>query len=139
MKFWILTILVVLVLACVGCENETVSQRDLVLEVATTMEGIYDTPETRASNLFGRYCSVCHGISGQGDGFNAFNLTPRPRNFTDSAFVANIDTTLIKETIIGGGGAVGLSPLMPKWGMMLTERDIAELTSYIVNLSKQEK
>lgn len=138
MRLSISTILIVLVIACVGCEHETVSQRDVVLEVAASIDDIYDSPKTRASKLYGRYCSVCHGISGQGDGFNAFNLTPRPRNFTDTAFWANIDTTLIRETIIGGGGAVGLSPLMPKWGMTLTERDIAELTSYIFHLSKLE-
>lgn len=138
MRLRLLTILIVVVIACAGCENESASQRDLVLELAASMDDIYDSPKTRASKLYGRYCSVCHGISGQGDGFNAFNLTPRPRNFTDTAFIARIDTTLIRETIIGGGGAVGLSPLMPKWGMTLTEQDITELTSYIVNLNRQE-
>jgi mono/diheme cytochrome c family protein len=129
--------LIGLALLCVGCEKEQTSQRDVVLEVAASMEDLFDTPTTRAKRLYGQYCSVCHGINGQGDGFNAYNLTPRPRNFTDSTFIARMDTTLIREAIVGGGSAVGLTPLMPKWGRTLTERDIRELTRYIVELGKQ--
>ena len=139
MKAPLLTSLLLLILVVHnGCEQNSTTKRDIVLEVAASNESLFDSPRTRAKELYGRYCSVCHGVSGQGDGFNAFNLEPKPRNFTDSTFVARLDTTLIREVIAGGGSVVGLSRLMPKWGMTLTERDIYELSEYIIYLSKQE-
>jgi mono/diheme cytochrome c family protein len=129
-------LLILLVLS--GCEQESVTKRDIVLEVAESNESLFDSPRTRAKELYGRYCSVCHGVNGQGDGFNAFNLEPKPRNFADSIFVARLDTTLIKEVISGGGGVSGLSGLMPKWGNTLSEKDIGELSNYIIYLGKRD-
>ncbi|MEE9170069.1 MAG: c-type cytochrome [bacterium] len=41
--------------------------------------------ERKGKHLYAHYCAVCHGASGEGDGFNAFNLDPRPRNLADSS------------------------------------------------------
>ena len=38
----------------------------------------------QGKELFMNYCIHCHGSSGVGDGFNAENLDPRPRDLTDS-------------------------------------------------------
>jgi mono/diheme cytochrome c family protein len=38
--------------------------------------------------LFRHYCAVCHGGEGHGDGFNAYNLDPKPRDLADPAFQA---------------------------------------------------
>lgn len=134
----VIFLLIFSILVSAGCEQESVPKRDIVLEIAFSNENLLDSPMTRAKELYGRYCSVCHGVTGQGDGFNAFNLTPKPRNFTDSTFIARIDSALIKEAIFGGGAAVGISSLMPKWGKTLTERDIKEITDYIIYLSKHD-
>lgn len=135
----IVTIFVIfLLIICLGCKKHSITKRDIVLEVAASHKNMFDTPMTRAEELYNRYCSVCHGATGLGDGFNAYNLTPKPRNFTDSLFVARMDTALIRETISGGGKAVGLSALMPKWGKTLTKSDIKEITDYIFYLSRQE-
>src|SRR5262249_38752016 len=36
--------------------------------------------------VFVDYCQTCHGETGAGDGFNSFNLDPRPRDLSDPAF-----------------------------------------------------
>jgi mono/diheme cytochrome c family protein len=133
-----LTPLLLLILCLVGCEQDPTVKRDIVLEVAAANQDLFESPKTRAEELYSRYCSVCHGINGQGDGFNAFNLDPKPRNFTDSTFKARMDTILIKEVISGGGGVAGLSRLMPMWGNTLSERDISELADFVVHLATQQ-
>jgi mono/diheme cytochrome c family protein len=39
----------------------------------------------RGRKLYGRYCSSCHGASGQGDGPASIGLRPAPRNFSVAA------------------------------------------------------
>lgn len=39
----------------------------------------------KGRKLFTHYCIHCHGTSGVGDGFNAVNMDPKPRDLTDSA------------------------------------------------------
>ena len=41
--------------------------------------------------LYTKYCAICHGDAGKGDGFNAYNLDPKPRDFTDPRAMAGID------------------------------------------------
>lgn len=36
--------------------------------------------------LYGKYCSQCHGDKGDGEGYAAIHLRPRPRNFTTGKF-----------------------------------------------------
>ena len=36
---------------------------------------------------FQTYCAACHGEKGKGDGPAAAALTPKPRNYTDTAFM----------------------------------------------------
>ncbi|TLY32903.1 MAG: c-type cytochrome, partial [Ignavibacteria bacterium] len=65
--------------------------------------------------LFMKYCAVCHGDDGKGDGFNAFNLDPKPRNFTDTTLMKGMSDERIEQTIRGGGRSVNKSHLMPSW------------------------
>jgi len=46
------------------------------------------TESQRASgkNLYLKYCSQCHGEKGDGEGYAAVHLRPRPRNFTTGKF-----------------------------------------------------
>ncbi|HWR83165.1 MAG TPA: c-type cytochrome [Candidatus Deferrimicrobium sp.] len=121
-----------------GCTEDSQPKRDIVMDVAAAMGEGFDTPASRGGELYSRYCSVCHGATGKGDGFNAFNLNPKPRNFSDTAFVRQLDTTLIREAISRGGRAVGLSGLMPPWRYTLTKRDIDDLVIYVAKLSATE-
>ena len=137
MKKMALLIIPLILLMVMNCSHQKVPQRDIMLEVAASMNDIFNAPTTRSRELYSRYCSVCHGLNGKGDGFNAFNLDPKPRSFTDSSFIARIDSELIQETITKGGAGVGLSPLMPPWGSTLTKKDIELLTAHVISLSKQ--
>ncbi len=85
--------------------------------------------------VFRHYCQTCHGETGAGDGFNAFNLDPRPRDLSDPAFQKKSDADLA-DAIRRGGAGVGLSPLMPPWGRTLSPREIDEVVLYVRSLKK---
>lgn len=132
----IILAMVILLWSVNSCSKKDVSQRNLVLETASNFEEIIDKELADGKKVYGKYCSVCHGFEGKGDGFNAYNLNPRPRNFTDSSYQAQLDSTFIIETISSGGGAVGRSPLMPAWRRTLTETDIKNACYYVMYLSR---
>jgi mono/diheme cytochrome c family protein len=108
--------------------------------------------------LFSFYCAHCHGEKGQGNGFNAKNLDPTPRDLTDSVEPYMAEGTneeifnAIKNGVAGvvknGTVSPGVpkesnndeddeghgSPLMPYWGFTLSEDEIWSLVAYIRTL-----
>lgn len=87
--------------------------------------------ERQGSYIYAKYCAVCHGQEGKGDGFNAFNLDPRPRDFTDTVYMKALGDDQIVQTISGGGRSVNKSPLMPAYGWTLDKQQIRYTTEYI--------
>ena len=88
---------------------------------------------------YDRYCAICHGESGGGDGFNAYNVKAAygvdPTAFSDSArMVALADAEALKA-IREGGGAVGKSAAMPGWGRTLSPGEVADVWRYARSLA----
>ena len=88
---------------------------------------------------FTHYCQICHGESGAGDGFNAFNLDPHPRDLSDPEFQKKKSDAELADAIRRGGAGVGLSALMPPWGHTLSVRQIDELVLYLRTLPALHK
>ncbi len=97
-----------------------------------TPELPYNVREGRS--LFRYYCAPCHGEEGRGDGFNAYNLDPRPRDLSEPGFHAERSDDDLAAVIRMGGGAAGLSTGMPPWGRTLGERKIGNLVLYLRSL-----
>ena len=89
----------------------------------------------RGKALYLQKCFICHGKSGDGKGFNAYNLKSNfgvePFNFKDSADKAFPPIAEIKKAITGGGPAVNKSQFMPPWGATFTGYDIDCITGYV--------
>ena len=94
--------------------------------------------EQKGQALYAYYCAICHGKTGNGDGFNSYNLTTPPRNFTDSAKMASLSDKQIEKAIRGGGVALGLSPQMPAWGGVLSQKQAADLTVFIRTFAQHD-
>ena len=108
-----------------------------VLNVPDKRERDYDPAV--ASNLYRVNCSVCHGVSGLGDGnaarhitsANSFYATTQgtpygaPPNLVDSAATRLTE----RDTMVGfiTSGAV----VMPPFGKLLPEEDIRDIVNYI--------
>lgn len=86
--------------------------------------------------VYVHYCQTCHGESGAGDGFNAFNLNPRPRDLSDAAYQKKKTDAELADAVRRGGTGVGLSALMPPWGHTLSRRQIDEVVLYVRALRK---
>lgn len=85
----------------------------------------------KGKKLYAHYCTPCHGINGNGKGFNAKNLDPRPADHTNTQFMRKRSDKDLYDAIRGGGKAVGKSPLMPPWGKTLNDEQIKALILYL--------
>jgi mono/diheme cytochrome c family protein len=93
----------------------------------------------RGKVVYVRYCAICHGESGEGDGFNAYNIKAAygvsPTAFADSAAFSSVHAEVVLAAIRNGGHAVGKSPAMPPWGHTLPVSDVTDVAEFVRSLS----
>ena len=97
-----------------------------------------DTLVKKGGPLFVHYCSHCHGIDGDGEGFNADYMDRQPANLTDSEFMAKRKDSRLYRVIKKGGPEVRKSNLMPSFGNTLSDLEIWSLVAYVRTLSGGE-
>ena len=113
-------------------QADSVNVADSASHTATVQpEKILSYEERQGKYLYMKYCVVCHAEEGKGDGFNAFNLDPKPRDFTDGRYMNALTDERIIQTITGGGRSVNRSALMPSWGGRMTTQEIKYLVAYV--------
>ena len=118
--------------------KDTVSTVDSISSSSTQQKGMVLTYEQQQGKiLFTKYCAICHGDLGKGDGFNAYNLDPKPRDFTDTRAMAGMNDALMRATITDGGKGVNKSPLMPAWGGRIGSLEMEYLVEYVKFLEGQ--
>lgn len=69
--------------------------------------------DAEARELYASTCVSCHGPGGRGDGLAAAGLPAKPASFSDPSWQKKVSDQEIERAIVGGGTAVGKSPLMP--------------------------
>lgn len=74
---------------------------------------VSEEARAEAREIYRARCTLCHGESGKGDGAGATAFDPPPRDLSDSAWQESVVDEYIDKIIVGGGVAVGKSPLMP--------------------------
>ncbi len=84
--------------------------------------------------LYMYYCTPCHGLKGDGKGFNADYLDPKPANHTDSKEMSKRTDEKLHDTISGGGKSVAKSTYMPPWGNTFNEVQIESVVKYLRKL-----
>ena len=92
--------------------------------------------EQHGKVLYEYYCVLCHGKTGEGDGFNSFNLSTPPARHADATFMGTLSDTQIQLVIREGGSVLGRSPQMPPWGRVLTDQEISNMTAFIRTLAQ---
>lgn len=94
--------------------------------------------EEKGKSLYEYYCSLCHGLTGNADGFNAFNLSVSPVKHNDATYMLTLSDAHIARVIRDGGAAKGRSPLMPPWGNVINGQDSLYLITFIRTLATSQ-
>jgi cytochrome c553 len=123
--------------APVGIPGKEVAGSDSTMNSSRQAMYSMTHSERTGQRLFDKYCVVCHGQDGQGDGFNAYNLDPHPRNLADTIYMNTLSDARLSEMITEGGRGTGKSALMPAYGSTLTASEIHDLVDYIRYLSRK--
>ncbi|MFV8326913.1 c-type cytochrome [Flavobacterium sp. ZS1P14] len=86
-------------------------------------------------DIFTKYCAICHGSGGKGDGPGATTLQPKPADFTDpehSSFYSNQGRIyLIKKGMKGTA--------MLAWENTLGEEEILSVYAYVNSLKNSDE
>lgn len=93
--------------------------------------------EVNGKKLYLTYCFLCHGPSGQGDGFAADVQPTKPRNLADDAYMSTRTDQQLFAAISGGGPAFHGSMTMPYWNESLKEAQIWDLVAYVRTLHRK--
>jgi hypothetical protein len=75
-----------------------------------------------------KYCVLCHGERGDGQGIRTATLSKKPRDWTDMDWQLSISDEEIGRVIVQGGSATGRSNDMPSFSYL---KDSPELAEYI--------
>lgn len=90
-----------------------------------------DTAAARGSLIFSKYCALCHGSSGAGDGRAASLQKVRPADLTASTRPRSYKLQIVTR----GGAEMGRSESMPAWRDVLTEAEIQDVVRYVQTLN----
>jgi cbb3-type cytochrome c oxidase subunit III len=80
--------------------------------------------------LYQKYCQVCHGAEGDGDGLMTNLMGIMPMDHTNPNETNSLDNEELVESILDGAGK-----FMPAWRGILSQGDVEALVSYIRLLS----
>ena len=110
----------------------------LTLASASVLASTHDTrpattPVARGAAVFSKYCALCHGAGGAGDGRAAAVQKVPPANLTVSTRTPGYKAQIVRD----GGAAMGRSSSMPVWRDVLTDAEIADVVEYLETLSKR--
>lgn len=97
----------------------------------------YDSIEAsvrRGTIAFEHYCSLCHGMTAEGNGRAAKLYNPRPYNLRKSMMPDAYKEQIIRK----GGKAMGRSEFMPPWGEELTNEQVLDIVNFLRTIAPPE-
>ena len=97
--------------------------------LSRTKHELMGDPEV-GKQLYQKYCHVCHGVEGDGEGIMTSLLGIMPMDHTNPNETNSINNEEIAKSIIDGKGR-----FMPAWRGILSQADVEALVSYIRLLS----
>lgn len=83
-----------------------------------------------ALKLYPKYCQVCHGEDGEGDGIMTRLMHIKPMDHTNPTVTNSLSNEELAASILDGKGRY-----MPAWRGILSQNDVESLVSYIRLLS----
>lgn len=90
--------------------------------------------EDEIAALYRRTCAPCHGVAGDGRGFNAALLPVQPTAHGAASVLARRADDTLYDGIASGGAILDRSHLMPPFGETLAPQQIRALVRYLREL-----
>ncbi len=118
--------------SCNGTDNSRLEIKNPFIEAVEKIDSGLNIVQAKGKKLYKQYCAICHGEEGRGDGFNAFNLNPRPADLTEVC--KEREDGYIIKIVTEGTKAVGKSSLSPPYGRTIQKEDINAIISYLKTL-----
>jgi sulfur oxidation c-type cytochrome SoxX len=86
---------------------------------------------SRGEHIFLQRCTGCHGRKADGKGPNSLDITPRPRNLRNAAFIQKAtDRRLFESVLYGVEGTA-----MPSWiDYGLSQNDVGDVVNFVRSL-----
>jgi mono/diheme cytochrome c family protein len=85
--------------------------------------------------VFLERCTGCHGRKADGKGPNSLDISPKPRNLRNSAFVASINDRRIFDSVLYGVQGTA----MPSWiDYNLTTNDVGDIVNFIRSINQEK-
>ncbi len=97
--------------------------------LSRTKHDLMGDPEV-GLQLYQKYCQVCHGVEGEGDGIMTKLMGIMPMDHTNPNVTNSLDNEELVKSILDGKGK-----FMPAWRGILSQTDVEALVSYIRLLS----
>jgi mono/diheme cytochrome c family protein len=91
-------------------------------------------PAAGAEQRYAHYCASCHGVRGEGDGFNARDLPVPPAKHASAAAMSRRPDDALYDAIAAGGYVMNRSNRMPAFGETLAPAEIRALVRHIRRL-----
>ncbi len=82
--------------------------------------------------VYARYCQVCHGSQGDGNGPSSESLGVAPTNFLDRAMQRQSDGSLYWKITVG-------RQAMPNWQLLLSEEDRWHVVNFLRTMPPSPK
>jgi mono/diheme cytochrome c family protein len=83
----------------------------------------------KGKTIYAKYCVICHGAKGKGDGMGGMSINPRPANFTTSNIQTQTDGAIYWKL------TTGRAP-MPGYSSVLSAEERWQVVNYIRTFKK---
>lgn len=93
-------------------------------------------PPDDPATVYRRFCAPCHGLTGDGDGYNAPFLSVRSTAHASAAYMSTRSDDALYDAIAGGGYIMNRSARMPPYGGTLSAAQIRGLVAYLRTLCR---
>ena len=110
----------------------------------TSYLSLADTPvhaphgQSDEESLYLKYCAACHGVNGDGKGYNAKFLPKTPINHADKTYMSTRPDDTLYDGVHAGGYILNKHHFMPPWGQTLSHEEIRQLVAYMRKLCQCE-
>lgn len=82
-----------------------------------------------------QHCAACHGIDGKAEVI-VMHMDEPPKDQSDPAYMKSLPDEYLYLVICKGGAAVGKNFIMPKFGDVISDRDIRDIIAWIRTFSE---